>query len=106
MVIEHFGNIYVCVCIYIYIYFFFLHAPLPSLTIDCNMQLTEGLEVGGSSEPLVSNAHAKVIYILIRLFMNATAAFIKVNQNGLRTPLFPTLNNLTLESRLESSFEN
>lgn len=70
------------------------------------MQLTEGLKVGRSSEPLVSNAHAKGIYILIRLFMNATTAFMKVNQNGLRTLLFPALNNLTLESGIESSFEN
>ena len=38
--------------------------------------------------------------------MNVTTAFIKVNQNGLRTPIFPTLNNLMLESRIESSFGN
>ena len=38
--------------------------------------------------------------------MNVTTAFRKVNQNGLRTSIFPTLNSLTLESRIESSFGN
>ena len=52
MVIEHFAYVYM------YTFFIFLHALLPSLTLDCNKQPTEGLEDGTCSELLVSRGPA------------------------------------------------
>lgn len=40
------------------------------------------------------------------LFINSTTTSAKVNQNEYRTLLFKSLNNLTLDSGTEASFEN
>lgn len=46
------------------------------------------------------------MYILTKLFMNSTTTFVEANQNELRTPLFPSFNNWTLDPGTEASFEN
>lgn len=48
--------------------------------IDCNMQLTESLENGRSSELLVWKTPANGIYILIGLFKNSSTTLVEVNQ--------------------------
>lgn len=68
------------------------------------MQPTESLENGRSSELLVLRAHAKGIYILIKLFMNFITPLVKVNQNECWIYLFPFLNNFTFDLGIEASF--